>query len=81
MNSRTHSPVNAVWFTAFISALLGLLAFAAPVAIAAIFSLVVVGQYVAYSIPIACRFFGGEEFVPGPFYLGRWVGTISRCSL
>lgn len=71
-----------MWFACFISLLLGLLAFAGPVAIGAIFSLVVTGQYVAYSIPIACRFFGGAEWVPGPFSLGRMVSSPSLdCSI
>ena len=69
----THTPVYCVWFSCLVSLLLGLLAFAGPAAIGAIFSLVVTGQYVAYSIPIACRFFGGQEWVPGPFSLGRLV--------
>ena len=73
MNSWTHTPVNCVWFACFTSLLLGLLAFAGPAAIGAIFSLVPTGQFVAYSIPIACRFFGGQEWVPGPFTLGRMV--------
>ena len=58
-----------------------MLAFAGPAAISAIFSLVVAGQYVAYSIPIASRFFGGQEFVPGPFYLGRWGLPVAIVAL
>lgn len=77
MNRHTHTPVNCVWFSCFVSLLLGLLAFAGPLAIGAIFTLVVTGQYVAYSIPIACRFFGGAEWVPGPFSLGRLVSFLS----
>lgn len=73
MNTWTHTPVNCVWFTCFTSLLLGLLAFAGPAAIGAIFSLVPTGQFVAYSIPITCRFLGEEEWVPGPFTLGRLV--------
>ncbi|KAG8762841.1 GABA-specific high-affinity permease, partial [Ceratobasidium sp. 423] len=38
MNSYTKTPVNTVWFSVFISALLGLLAFAGDAAIAAVFS-------------------------------------------
>ena len=76
INPTTHTPVNCVWFSCFISLLLGLLAFAGPAAIGAIFSLVVTGQYVAYSIPIACRFFGGSAWTPGPFTLGRFVRGV-----
>lgn len=53
--------------------LLGLLAFAGGAAIGAVFSLAVVGQYVAYSIPISARFLGGQPFKPGRFNLGIFV--------
>ena len=73
VNKRTHAPVHAVWFSVIVSLLLGLLAFAGPSAIGAVFSLVVAGQYVAYSIPIAARFIGGRNIQPGPFSLGKLV--------
>jgi len=72
VNKHTLSPVNAVWVTAFLSLLLALLAFAGPAAIGAVFSLAVIGQYLAYSIPITARFVGGQPFTPGPFNLGRF---------
>ena len=58
------------------SLLLGLLSFAGPSAIGAVFSLVVAGQYVAYSIPIAARFIGGRNIQPGPFNLGKLVSLL-----
>lgn len=73
VNKRTHAPIHAVWFSVFLSLLLGLLSFAGPSAIGAVFSLVVAGQYVAYSIPIAARFIGGRKIQPGPFNLGKLV--------
>ncbi|CAE6518491.1 unnamed protein product, partial [Rhizoctonia solani] len=73
MNSYTKTPVNTVWFSVFIAALLGLLAFAGEAAIAAIFSLSVIGLYIAYSIPIGARFlFKGHNYKPGPFNLGAF---------
>ncbi|KAF7984560.1 hypothetical protein HWV62_13765 [Athelia sp. TMB] len=72
INAHTSTPVNAVWFTALMAALLALLAFAGPAAIGAVFSLAVLGQYVAYSTPITARFLGGQVFKPGPFNLGRF---------
>lgn len=71
MNSYTGTPVNTVWFSVFIAALLGLLAFAGEVAIGAVFSIAVIGLYVAYMIPIGARFvFQQNNFKPGPFTLG-----------
>ena len=73
VHPRTQTPVNAVWTSAFVALLLGLLAFAGPAANSAIFSLAIAGQYTAYAIPIASRFLGGRPWHPGPFSLGRFV--------
>lgn len=73
MNSYTKTPVNTVWFCAFFSMLLGLLAFAGAQAINAVFSISVIALYVAYSIPIVARFVFNNDFKPGPFNLGRFV--------
>jgi len=79
MNSYTGTPVNTVWFTATCAVLLGLLTFAGPAAISAIFSVSVVGAYVAYSIPISARFVfeSTNNFQPGPFSLGRWGRPVA----
>lgn len=80
INRYTGTPVNSVWTSAFLAGLLGLLAFAGPAAIGAIFTLGVVAQYVSNSIPIAARFLGGQPFKHGPFNLGRFglpVGVVA----
>lgn len=56
--------------------LLGLLSFAGPAAIGAIFTMGVVCTYTAYSIPIAARHLGGQKFTPGPFSLGFLVSNL-----
>ena len=73
MNSYTGTPVNTVISDALLAIVLGLLAFAGPQAINAVFSISVVGLYVAYSIPIAARYLGSNDFKPGPFSLGAFV--------
>ena len=73
MNSFTGTPVNTVWFVAFWSIAVGLLAFAGESAATAVFSLSVTALYVAYAIPIAARFMGDNDFEPGPFNLGVFV--------
>ena len=73
MNSYTGTPVNTVISDALLALVFGLLAFAGPQAISAIFSLSIVGLYVAYSIPIAARHLGSNDFKPGPFSLGVFV--------
>ena len=73
MNTYTQTPVNCVWAISFVGLLLGLLAFAGPTAINAIFSLAVVGSYTAFAIPILSRLLGGTVWRPGPFNLRRLV--------
>jgi len=80
MNSYTGTPVNAVIPDALLAIVLGLLAFAGPQAINAIFSLSIVGLYVAYAIPIAARHLGRNDFKPGPFSLGVFVRWKNRLS-
>lgn len=66
VNNRTKTPVNAVWFVLTIDALLGLLMFASPVAIGAVFSIGAIAQYMAFSFPIALKLFVvGDKFKPG----------------
>ncbi|KAF7344056.1 putative amino-acid permease C11D3.08c [Mycena venus] len=77
INPTTGTPVRGVLFTAICVALLGLVTFAGPAATGAIFSLGVVGQYTANSVPIAARVFGGQPFVPGPFSLGAFSIPIA----
>jgi hypothetical protein len=70
-----------VWACAFVAALIGLIALAGQTASGAIFAMSVVGQYICNATVIVCRFFGGSQFTPGPFYLGVLVSTnfIHRC--
>jgi len=73
INPTTKTPIHAVFFCAIFSLLLGLISFAGPVAISAVFTMSVVCQYLVFITPIVARFVGGSTFVPGPFYLGKLV--------
>lgn len=85
VNPHTKTPVNSVWFVLTIAALLGLLGFASPVAIGAVFSIGAIGQYIAFVTPIGLKlFFAGDKFRPGPWHLGRFskpVGVVAVCWL
>lgn len=72
MNAYTGTPVNAVWFAAVLSLLMGVLVFAGDQAINGVFALSVSGLYIAYSIPIVARWVGPGDFKPGPFNLGAF---------
>jgi amino acid transporter len=81
VNTRTRTPVNAVWFNTVIGILLTLLLFAGDVAIGAIFSIGAIAAFVAFTIPITIRtFFVGNRFRRGPWHLGRTspvIGTLA----
>jgi len=83
VNTYTRTPVNAVWFIIVIAALLGLLAFASPAAIGAIFAIGAVAQYIAFIVPIFLRVFVvGNRFRPGPWHLGKYsrpIGFVACC--
>ena len=66
VNRYTQTPVNAVWFVLGLAALLGLLMFASPVAIGAVFSIGAIAQYMAFIFPVALKLFVvGDKFRPG----------------
>ncbi len=79
-----YIPLRTIWGCVFLAAVLGLLCLIAPAAAAALFSLAVAGNNLAWGLPIFCRVIWGEhKFVPGPFYTGdrfskpiAWVAII-----
>lgn len=67
-----YIPFRTIWGCVFLALVLGLLCLIAPAAAAALFSLAVAGNNLAWGIPIFCRLVWGEaKFKPGPFYTGR----------
>ncbi|KAJ3566194.1 hypothetical protein NP233_g7153 [Leucocoprinus birnbaumii] len=77
MNVQTQTPIYAVLFCATLAMLLGLIAFAGPLAISAIFTMSIACLYICIATPIIVRFAGGTQFVPGPFNLGKMSGPVS----
>ncbi|KIX10673.1 uncharacterized protein Z518_01757 [Rhinocladiella mackenziei CBS 650.93] len=77
VHPRTKTPVYATWGVLMVSALLGLLMFASPVAIGAVFSIGAIAQYTSFTAPIALKlFFDKGRFKPGPWSLGRWSSPL-----
>lgn len=70
INRYTRTPVNPVVFDGLLAISLGLLVFAGDQATDAVFSMSIIGWYIALAIPIAARFMGTNTFKPGPFRLG-----------
>jgi len=81
MNSYTGMPVNTVWFSVVMAALFSALTFAGAQATNAVFAVSIVALYVAYAIPIMARFVFENDFKPGPFDLGVFVGPLRPFSL
>ncbi|KAJ7163567.1 amino acid/polyamine transporter I [Mycena crocata] len=77
INPHTKTPVHAVIFLAFMAVLLGLLSFAGPLAITAVFTMSIICQYIGFATPIIARWVGGQKFVPGPFSLGLMSAPVS----
>ncbi|KAJ7683253.1 amino acid/polyamine transporter I [Mycena rosella] len=77
INPLTNTPVHGVIFLAFLAILLGLLSFAGPLAISAVFSMAIVCQYIGFVTPIIARWVGGQKFVPGPFNLGLMSAPVA----
>jgi hypothetical protein len=78
-----YIPFRTVWGCVFGALILGLLCLIAPAAAAALFSLAVAGNNVAWGVPIFCRLVWGQaKFKPGPFYTGAlskpigWVAIV-----
>lgn len=80
MNSRTRTPVNAVWLVMAVAAICGVLGFS-PTALTSLAGSSVIGLYTSYAAPIFLRITSGrDKLVPGPFTLGAWstpVGAIA----
>ena len=77
VNTRTQTPVNAVWWNVWIGICLTFLIFAGPIAVGALFSIGAVASFVAFTIPIFIRvFLVGHRFRPGPWHLGRFSMPI-----
>ncbi|EXJ80126.1 hypothetical protein A1O1_08268 [Capronia coronata CBS 617.96] len=72
IHPKTRTPVYATWGVLTVSALLGLLMFASPVAIGAVFSIGAIAQYTAFTTPVFLKLFNNERFRPGPWNLGRY---------
>ena len=67
-----YIPVRTTIGCAVLAALLGLLCLIAPAAAAALFSLAVAGNNMAWGTPILCRIIWGQKkFSPGPIYTGK----------
>ena len=74
VNYKLGVPIRAVWFMVIIAIVIGLLTIVDSAATLALFSLVAASNSLAWLLPIFARsFFNVDTFVPGPFYMGKYV--------
>ncbi|KAL6940206.1 hypothetical protein ACO0QE_004102 [Hanseniaspora vineae] len=84
VDSRLHVPIRAMWGSSCVSLALGCMIFGGEACSGALFSLAVVGMYMAIVVPMTLRLtYARKDFVPGPFYLGKfwspiinWLGVL-----
>eukprot|EP00897_Mesotaenium_endlicherianum_P006845 jgi/Mesen1/6189/ME000032S05485 len=78
--SAGRVPVGAVWLCAGIGVAAVLPELKSDVVFFAVTSMSTVGWVGGYAVPIFFRMYNRESsFVPGPFYLGSYVGRASKC--
>lgn len=79
VNSRTHTPVNAVWFVVFFSVALNCIAIGSTETATAIFSITAPALDLSYiSVILAHQLYKNKvKFIEGPFTLGKWGTTIN----
>lgn len=76
-----YIPLRTTIGCAVLAAILGLLCLIAPAAAAALFSLAVAGNNLAWGTPILCRIvWGRKKFSPGPIYTGDKASIPIACA-
>jgi hypothetical protein len=76
LSARTRTPVNAVWLSVGVAFVLALPSLYSLTAYFAVTAINVIGITPAYAIPVYLRLRAGDNFVPGPWSLGRWSKPI-----
>lgn len=77
VDRRTKTPVFATWAILGVSALLGLLMFAGPTAIGAVFSIGAIAQYTSFTFPVALKLlFNQGRFKPGTCLMSMHVAVL-----
>ncbi|CAO3660229.1 unnamed protein product [Umbelopsis vinacea] len=81
INKKRQTPVNAVWLSVFIAAILGLPSLGNATAFSAITSVATIGLYISYAVPIAAKLLNKKQFKRGPLHLGRFSEAIGAIAV
>lgn len=76
INSRTQTPLNAVWISTFFCIAINLIGLGSYIAIAGVFNVTAIALDWSYTIPIACKLIFGK-FEPGPWHLGKFSTAVN----
>ena len=77
VDERLKVPVRAMWGSSCISLALGCMIFGGEACSGALFSLAIIGMYMAVCTPLFLRLtYARKDFVPGPFYLGKFWSPV-----
>ncbi|GAB5589672.1 polyamine transporter tpo5 [Umbelopsis nana] len=76
IHKKLQTPINAVWLSVTVAALLGLPSLGNATAFSAITSVATIGLYISYSVPIAAKLLNRKQFHRGPLHLGRYSEII-----
>lgn len=77
VNRELSVPIHAVITGAAVALVVGLLVLIGTTAAAALFSLGVAGNLLAWSMPTTLRLIYSDKFTPGPFYLGKTMTQVN----
>ena len=70
INSRTGTPLYAVWFAIFWCIAINLIALGSVTAILGVFNITSIAMDWSFVIPILCKLFS-NKFEPGPWHMGK----------
>jgi amino acid transporter len=76
VNARSGTPTNSIWLCVGCAIVLASPALFNTTAYFAVTSVAVIGLYIAYITPVLLRRLN-ENFVPGPWHLGKWSPIIN----
>lgn len=82
VNSRTETPINAVWANLLVQILLLVLIFGGSVVIGAIFSVGGIAGFISFTMPVLLKLtYARKTFQPGPWNLGVFSVPIGMVSV
>ncbi|KAM0749165.1 APA family basic amino acid/polyamine antiporter [Meredithblackwellia eburnea MCA 4105] len=76
VDSKYSSPIRTIWLAVVLAFILSLPSLGSAVAFAAATSIATIGLYISYGIPILILLIEGDNFVRGPFHLGKFSRPV-----